>query len=330
MKKLLLILFTLHFLFLTSSAQTDSLRHEAQYWAERGYFNKSLETLRQLPDDSLTVSDMRLRYDNFVNLGSLDSLFFWGDQILKRDPYNISLILDYTPRLNKGKTSDMGRKVAYPEKVIDICQKYRERDSTHILVNRQLAEAYYNIGNYDLALPALKQLEAVGDTCFGTLYTLGLTYQRMGDNSTAYDYLSRATTINNDANPYCLFTLGIVCNRIGFGAEALSYLDMAKERMMPDRRTLFRLHQELSDAFGKKGEYDFRLEELQECMKLADEKDVNELTYQMGQCYFQLKQRDKAKECFNKFLEATENKEYNDKIKSMRRSAEQTLRMMMW
>jgi len=330
MKKLLLILFTLHFSFLTSSAQTDSLRHEAQYWAERGYFNKSLETLRQLPDDSLTVSDMRLRYDNFANLGSLDSLFFWGDQILKRDPYNISLILDYTPRLNKGKTSDMGRKVAYPEKVIDICQKYRERDSTHILVNRQLAEAYYNIGNYDLALPALKQLEAVGDTCFGTLYTLGLTYQRMGDNSTAYDYLSRATTINNDANPYCLFTLGIVCNRIGFGAEALSYLEMAKERMMPDRRTLFRLHQELSDAFGKKGEYDFRLEELQECMKLADEKDVNELTYQMGQCYFQLKQRDKAKECFNKFLEATENKEYNDKIKSMRRSAEQTLRMMMW
>lgn len=316
--------------FLPLSAQTDSLRHEAQYWAERGYFNKSLEALRQLTDDSLTVSDMRLRYDNFANLGNLDSLFFWGDQILKRDPYNISLILDYTPRLNKGKTSDMGRKVAYPEKVIDICQKYRERDSTHILVNRQLAEAYYNIGNYDLALPALKQLEAVGDTCFGTLYTLGLTYQRMGDNSTAYDYLSRATTINNDANPYCLFTLGIVCNRIGFGAEALSYLEMAKERMMPDRRTLFRLHQELSDAFGKKGEYDFRLEELQECMKLADEKDVNELTYQMGQCYFQLKQRDKAKDCFNKFLEATENKEYNDKIKSMRRSAEQTLRMMMW
>ena len=240
MKKLLLILFTLHFSFLTSSAQTDSLRHEAQYWAGRGYFNKSLEALRQLTDDSLTVSDMRLRYDNFANLGNLDSLFFWGDQILKRDPYNISLILDYTPRLNKGKTSDMGRKVAYPEKVIDICQKYRERDSTHILVNRQLAEAYYNIGNYDLALPALKQLEAVGDTCFGTLYTLGLTYQRMGDNSTAYDYLSRATTINNDANPYCLFTLGIVCNRIGFGAEALSYLEMAKERMMPDRRTLFR------------------------------------------------------------------------------------------
>ena len=330
MKKLLLTLFAIHCSLFTASAQTDSLRHEAQYWAGRGYFNKSLEALRQLPNDSLTVGDMRLRYDNFASLANLDSLFFWGDQILRRDPYNISLILDYTPRLNKGKASDLGRKMSYPEKVISICEKYRERDSTHILVNRQLAEAYYNIGNYDLALPVLKQLEAVGDTCFGTLYTLGLTYQRMGDDSTAYDYLSRASAISNDTNPYCLFTLGIVCNRIGFGAEALSYLEMAKERMMPDRRTLFRLHQELADAFKQKGEYDFRLEELEECMKLADEKDVNELTYQMGQCYFQLKQRDKARECFTKFLEATKNKEYNDKTKSMRGSAEQTLRMMMW
>lgn len=330
MKKLFLTLFAIHCSLFTVSAQTDSLRHEAQYWAGRGYFNKSLEALRQLPNDSLTVGDMRLRYDNFASLANLDSLFFWGDQILRRDPYDISLILDYTPRLNKGRTSDLGGKMSYPEKVISICEKYRERDSTHILVNRQLAEAYYNIGNYDLALPVLKQLEAVGDTCFGTLYTLGLTYLRMGDDSTAYDYLSRATAISNDTNPYCLFTLGIVCNRIGFGTEALSYLEMAKERMMPDRRTLFRLHQELADAFKQKGEYDFRLEELEECMKLADEKDVNELTYQMGQCYFQLKQRDKARECFTKFLEATKNKEYNDKTKSMRGSAEQTLRMMMW
>ena len=141
MKKLLIIIFTVHYSLFTSS-QTDSLRQEAQYWAERGYFNKSLEVSRQLSDDSLTISDMRLRYDNFANLGNLDSLFYWGDKILKRDPYNISLILDYTPRLNKGKASDMGGRVTYPEKVIDICKKYRERDSTHILVNRQLAEAY--------------------------------------------------------------------------------------------------------------------------------------------------------------------------------------------
>ena len=116
------------------------------------------------------------------------------------------------------------------------------------------------MGNYDLALPELKRLEALGDTCFGTLYTLGLTYQRMGDNSSAYDYLYRAYE-KNDHHAYCLFVLGIVCNRIGFGAEALSYLDAALELLMPDRHTLFRLHEELAEAFNQKDEMDFRLEE---------------------------------------------------------------------
>lgn len=328
MKKISLVILAV-FIGLSAFAQTPTtLRADAVRLASRGYFNKSLDCLRQIAVDSLNAEDMHLYYNNFAQLGQNDSLAYWADEMLKSNPYDAQLIVDYTPRLNNGWQGDMGRK-SFPKKVIDICKKYVERDSTHILINRQLAEAYYNIGNYDLALQELKKLEAVGDTCFGTLYTLGLTYQRMGDNSTAYDYLYRAYD-KNDHHPYCLFILGIVSNRVGLGAEALSYLDEAKKLLMPDRQTLFRLHKELAEAFKLKSEPDFRLEELQECMRYAEEKDVNELTYLMGQCYFQLKQRDKAKDYFNRFLEATENKEYNDKIKDMRSAAQRNLRMMMW
>ena len=328
MKQISLVILAV-FIGLSAFAQTPAtLRADAIRLASRGYFNKSLDCLRQIAVDSLNAEDMHLYYNNFAQLGQNDSLAYWADEMLKSNPYDAQLIVDYTPRLNNGWQGDMGRK-SFPKKVIDICKKYVERDSTHILINRQLAEAYYNIGNYDLALQELKKLEAVGDTCFGTLYTLGLTYQRMGDNSTAYDYLYRAYD-KNDHHPYCLFILGIVSNRVGLGAEALSYLDEAKKLLMPDRQTLFRLHKELAEAFKLKSEPDFRLEELQECMRYAEEKDVNELTYLMGQCYFQLKQREKAKDYFNRFLEATENKEYNDKIKDMRSAAQRTLRMMMW
>lgn len=328
MKQISLVILAV-FIGLSAFAQTPTtLRADAVRLASRGYFNKSLDCLRQIAVDSLNAEDMHLYYNNFAQLGQNDSLAYWADEMLKSNPYDAQLIVDYTPRLNNGWQGDMGRK-SFPKKVIDICKKYVERDSTHILINRQLAEAYYNIGNYDLALQELKKLEAVGDTCFGTLYTLGLTYQRMGDNSTAYDYLYRAYD-KNDHHPYCLFILGIVSNRVGLGAEALSYLDEAKKLLMPDRQTLFRLHKELAEAFKLKSEPDFRLEELQECMRYAEEKDVNELTYMMGQCYFQLKQRDKAKDYFNRFLEATENKEYNDKIKDMRSAAQRNLRMMMW
>ncbi len=328
MKQISLVILAV-FIGLSAFAQTPTtIRADAVRLASRGYFNKSLDCLRQIAVDSLNAEDMHLYYNNFAQLGQNDSLAYWADEMLKSNPYDAQLIVDYTPRLNNGWQGDMGRK-SFPKKVIDICKKYVERDSTHILINRQLAEAYYNIGNYDLALQELKKLEAVGDTCFGTLYTLGLTYQRMGDNSTAYDYLYRAYD-KNDHHPYCLFMLGIVSNRVGLGAEALSYLDEAKKLLMPDRLTLFRLHKELAEAFKLKSEPDFRLEELQECMRYAEEKDVNELTYLMGQCYFQLKQRDKAKDYFNRFLEATENKEYNDKIKDMRSAAQRNLRMMMW
>jgi tetratricopeptide (TPR) repeat protein len=328
MKQISLVILAV-FIGLSAFAQTPTtLRADAVRLASRGYFNKSLDCLRQIAVDSLNAEDMHLYYNNFAQLGQNDSLAYWADEMLKSNPYDAQLIVDYTPRLNNGWQGDMGRK-SFPKKVIDICKKYVERDSTHILINRQLAEAYYNIGNYDLALQELKKLEAVGDTCFGTLYTMGLTYQRMGDNSTAYDYLYRAYD-KNDHHPYCLFMLGIVSNRVGLGAEALSYLDEAKKLLMPDRQTLFRLHKELAEAFKLKSEPDFRLEELQECMRYAEEKDVNELTYLMGQCYFQLKQRDKAKDYFNRFLEATENKEYNDKIKDMRSAAQRNLRMMMW
>ena len=330
MKRILLISFTIYCALFASMAQplTDSLRTYAHLWASRGYFNKSLDCLRQIPVDSLNLEDMHLNYSNFAQLGQNDSLAYWADEMLKRDPYDATLIADYTLRLNNGWQGEMGKQ-SFPQKVIDICKKYCERDSTHILINRQLAEAYYKIGNYDVALKELKKQEALGDTCFGTLYTLGLTYQRMGDNSSAYDYLYRAYT-KNDHHPFCLFVLGIVSNKVGLGAEALAYLGEAEQLLMPDRQTLFRLHKELAEALRLKGEPDFRLEELEKCMQYAEEKDVNELTFLMGQCYFQLKQRDKAKECYNKFLEATENKEYNDNIKRMRSDAQRSLRMMMW
>ncbi|MBR1410003.1 MAG: tetratricopeptide repeat protein [Prevotella sp.] len=329
MKRLSLAILILNFTFITSYAQSvDSLRNKALYWAERGYYARSLDMISQIPSDSLCINDMRMHYDALSNLGHEDSLEYWADRILRQDPYCTPVIIDYTRRLNRGLKTETGQ-VRNSDRVIEICAQYKQRDSTHILINRQLADAYYNMGNFDRALPELKRLVEMGDTCFSTLYTLGLTYQRMGDNSSAYDHLYHAY-LKNDHHAYCLFTLGIVCNKMGLGGEALSYLDEAKKLMIPDRRTLYRLHRELADAFQHKNEADFRLEELKECVKYANDDELPLLDYEMGQCLVSLKQLDKAQEHLQRFLNATENREYNDKIKYKRQSAQQALRMMMW
>ena len=324
MKRILTTLLISHFSFLMLSAQSDSLRQEAQRCYERGYYQRSIELLRSISEDSLSTDDMRLRYDCFCQTGQTDSLMYWGKRVVKRNPM-AEIIPDFTYRLNNANNEHVN-----PGLAIEICERYKQQDATHILVNRQLADAYYLVGNYDLALRELNNLEALGDSCFKVLYTKGMIFMNTAQYGDAYDYLSRATARHNDTHGYCLFMLGIAANKIGLGAEALSYLDEAKKLMVPDRKTLFRLHQELAEAFRMKGEPEFRLEELQECMRYAEEKDVNTLTYQIGKCYLQLRQFDKARETLSRFLDATKDKEYNNTIKSMRQSAEESLRMMMW
>ena len=324
MKRILTTLLISHFSFLMLSAQSDSLRQEAQRCYERGYYQRSIELLRSISEDSLSTDDMRLRYDCFCQTGQTDSLMYWGKRVVKRNPM-ADIIPDLTYRLNNADKEHVN-----PGLAIEICERYKQQDATHILVNRQLADAYYLVGNYDLALKELAGLEALGDSCFKVLYTKGLIYMNTAQYGDAYEYLSRATARHNDTHGYCLFMLGIAANKIGLGAEALSYLDEAKKLMIPDRKTLFRLHQELAESFRMKGEPDFRLQELQECMRYAEEKDVNTLTYQMGKCYLQLRQFSKARETLGRFLDATKDKEYNNTIKSMRQSAEESLRMMMW
>ena len=324
MKRILTTLLISHFSFLMLSAQSDSLRQEAQRCYERGYYQRSIELLRSISEDSLSTDDMRLRYDCFCQTGQTDSLVYWGKRVVKRNPM-AEIIPDFTYRLNNANNEHVN-----PGLAIEICERYKQQDATHILVNRQLADAYYLVGNYDLALRELNNLEALGDSCFKVLYTKGMIFMNTAQYGDAYDYLSRATARHNDTHGYCLFMLGIAANKIGLGAEALSYLDEAKKLMVPDRKTLFRLHQELAEAFRMKGEPDFRLEELQECMRYAEEKDVNTLTYQIGKCYLLLRQFDKARETLSRFLDVTKDKEYNNTIKSMRQSAEESLRMMMW
>ena len=325
MKKILTTLFISHFSFLILSAMpADSLRSQAKQFFERGYYAKSIDLLRNIHEDSLTLEDMRLRYDGFCQTGQIDSLIYWGERVVKRNSM-ADIIPDLTYRLNNADKEHVN-----PGLVIEICERYKQQDPTHILVNRQLADAYYLVGNYDLALHELDGLEALGDTCFTVLYTKGMIYMNMGKYDDAYDYLSRATARHNDTHGYCLFMLGIAANKIGLGGEALGYLGEAEKLMVPDRKTMFRLHQELAESLRMKGEPDFRLRELEECMRYAEEKDVNTLTYQMGQCYLQMRQLDKARELFNRFLDATKDKEYNNSIKRMRQSAEESLRMMMW
>ena len=58
-----------------SQPMCEDLRSESRQFAARGYFNKSIECLRQIPVDSLCLDDMQQFYDNFCSLNNQDSIF---------------------------------------------------------------------------------------------------------------------------------------------------------------------------------------------------------------------------------------------------------------
>ena len=108
MKRLLFVLLAIQFSLSTIVAQSDSLRAISRYWAERGYYSRSIGALRQIPQDSLTLDDMQQRYNCLSSMGQEDSLVYWAERILKDNPYCVPVILDYTKRLNKGIKTEMG------------------------------------------------------------------------------------------------------------------------------------------------------------------------------------------------------------------------------
>ena len=120
MKRLSLAILILNFTFITSYAQSvDSLRNKALYWAERGYYARSLDMISQIPSDSLCINDMRMHYDALSNLGHEDSLEYWADKILRQDPYCTPVIIDYTRRLNRGLKTETGQ-VRNSDRVIEM------------------------------------------------------------------------------------------------------------------------------------------------------------------------------------------------------------------
>ena len=66
MKRILTTFLFSHFSFLLLSATpADSLRIQAKQLFGRGYYAQSIDLLRNISEDSLTLDDMRLRYDCF-------------------------------------------------------------------------------------------------------------------------------------------------------------------------------------------------------------------------------------------------------------------------
>ena len=192
---------------------------------KRANYRQTSELLKNMPEDSLSHEAFRQLAFSYQKQGDNDSYMYWTSQLVNRYPMDgemvSGLILAYA-------------KANQPQKGIICGLKYSLKDSTNILVNRALADAWFINRDFTAAAMIYDRLMEQGDSTFNTLYSAGMCYSQLEDLERAYKYLQLAFLISGMQHAGCAYRLGVVCVDTKRYPEGLNYLNLAKELLRPD------------------------------------------------------------------------------------------------
>jgi tetratricopeptide (TPR) repeat protein len=125
-----------------------------------------------------------------------------------------------------------------PQKGIVCGMTYCQKDSTNIMVNRALADAWFVNRDFSAAAKWYERLMQQGDSTFNTLYSAGLSYSMIKELDRAYPYLRNAFFLSQMQHANCAWRLGVVCVDTKRYEEGVRYLELATQLLLPDTTTM--------------------------------------------------------------------------------------------
>ena len=179
---------------------------------QRANYRQTTELLKNMPEDSLTHDAFRELALGYQKQGDSDSYIYWAVA---------GLILAFA-------------KNDQPQNGIICGLKYTLKDSTNILVNRALADAWFMNRDFTAAAKLYDKLLQQGDSVFNTLYSAGMSYTQIDSLERAYKCLLPAFALSQMQHAGCAYRLGVVCVDTKRYEEGLRYLDLATQLMLPD------------------------------------------------------------------------------------------------
>lgn len=192
---------------------------------KRANYRQVAELLKNMPEDSLSHEAFRQLAFSYQKQGDNDSFMYWANQLVNRFPMDGEVVAGLTLAYAKANQ---------PEKGVVCGLKYSLKDSTNILVNRALADAWFINRDFTAAAMIYDRLMEQGDSTFNTLYSAGMCYSQIEDLERAYQYLQLAFLISGMQHAGCAYRLGVVCVDTKRYPEGLNYLNLAKELLRPD------------------------------------------------------------------------------------------------
>ena len=211
---------------------------------KRGNYRETANLLKLVPEDSLSHDAFRQLCFSYQKQGDNDSFIYWASQLNYRYPMDgeivANLILAHV-------------KAQQPQNGIVHGLIYSQRDSTNILVNRALADAWFINRDFTAAAKLYDRLLEQGDSTFNTLYSAGMCYAQIEDLEQAYHYLQLAFLMSGMQHYGCAYRLGVVCVDTKRYPEGLGYLDLAKQLMRPDTTIMKAITLSQGEGYYKDG-----------------------------------------------------------------------------
>ena len=149
--------------------------------------------------------------------------------------------------LAAAKLGQIYNAMQFYEYAIEATEKYREADTTNVVVNRQNAQAYCLSGDYPMAIKRYEYLVGQRDSSFHTYYYLGVSYYATEKFYEAHDMLEIARKYDPE-NVNLLYYLGRACAKTSWKKQGIEYLETTIDLSLPKDSAMTRLYKGLRDC----------------------------------------------------------------------------------
>lgn len=198
--------------------------------------------------------------------------------------YFYQIIVDKEPNdyLSVAKMANLYIKLNSPAEAITVTEKYREKDTTNIYVNRQNAQAYCLSKDYMKAIDRYEYLVNQGDSTQLTCYYLGMSYYAIEDFYGAHDFL-RVAYKYDPKSINVLYYLGRACAKTSWKKEGVAFLNDAINLTIPSDSVMINLYNGLIDCCNLANMDKEQIEAYKELYKYNPKKHT--ILYSIGALY---------------------------------------------
>lgn len=289
----------------------------ADCYYKRANYRKTSELLKNIPTDSLSHEAFRQLCYSYQKQGDTDSYVYWTGHLVSFYPMDGEMVAGLTLAHAKQEQAFKG---------IECGKAYFEKDSTNILVNRALADAYFIDRQFDKAVTMYERLLHQGDSTFNTLYSAGMCYTRIDSLNKAYNCLLPAFYLSQMQHSGCAYRLGAVSIDLHSYEEGLRYLDIALQLMQPDTTTMKAITLSQGEGYYLTKQYDKAVESWKQHLEYNPTSIATYYNIASAYYYF-LSDGKQAKAYLEKFLDLARKEEKpTQQLSEMIEKAETLLR----